>query len=110
MEYKPLADLIEDQKAYNAIFELVTADYGPTEFGYVEDSELGCLTLWEKYRSGTTRHIHSTHDGSIEHSCGDQLEPIGNVFSLVDQIRSLGYSAFLPGLPQIQICSGLQLG
>ncbi|MDR6809791.1 hypothetical protein J2Y45_006828 [Dyadobacter sp. BE34] len=93
MEYKSLADLINDQKACKTIFQLVTTGCGPTEFGHVEDSELGYLTLWEKYGSGTTRHIHITHDGSIEHYYGDELEPIGNIFTLVDQIRSLGYSA-----------------
>jgi hypothetical protein len=93
MGFKPLLDLIQDQQACKAIFDIVTAECGPTQFGYVEDSELGYITLWEKYGSGTTRHIHITKDGSIEHYYGDELEPIGNIFRLVDQIRAWGYSA-----------------
>lgn len=93
MEYKPLSGLLKDENACKAIFDLVTAGCGPTENGQVEGSELGYITLWEKYGSGTTRHIHITYDGSVEHYYGDELEPIGNVFMLVDQIRLLGYSA-----------------
>ncbi|UTM21810.1 MULTISPECIES: hypothetical protein [Dyadobacter] len=93
MQYIPLTQLRNDESACKAIFELVTAGCGPTEFGYVEDSELGYITLWEKYGSGSTRHIHISNDGSIEHYFGDELEPVGNVFKLVDQIRMLGYSA-----------------
>lgn len=93
MQYKLLTELKNDESACKAIFDLVTTGCGPTEFGYVEDSELGYITLWEKYGSGTTRHIHISDDGSIEHYYGDGIEPFGNVFKLVDQIRTLGYSA-----------------
>lgn len=93
MTYKPISQLLYDERACKIIFELVTTGCGPTQFGHTEDSELGYLTLWEKYGSGSTRHIHIMHDGLIEHYYGDQLEPLGNIFELVDQIRMLGYSA-----------------
>ena len=93
MDYKPLTELLKDEKACKAIFDLITAGCGPPEYGQVEDSELGNITLWEKYGSATTRHIHITNDGSIEHYFGDELEPVSNAFKLVDQVRLLNNSA-----------------
>lgn len=55
MKYKQLTEIKNDERACESIFRLVTAGYGPTQYGHVEDSELGYITLWEKYGRGATR-------------------------------------------------------
>lgn len=99
MEYKPLMSLEEDPIACCQIFEHIVGD--EIEYGCVKKVQVNnheWLILWEfkpNYYDDAEplHHVYIHHDGGITWMKGEMVIHDYNVFSLVDFIRSLGYSA-----------------